>query len=343
MKQSSLNRGIAIVIATTLSSISIPQNPQAQPWTKFEFRRFAQTRAGKISHKRIQKIIAQRTSFNARVSAYTLLNSPKNKNAELKPKTEIDQLLAVIAETEAYFKTHPKLAAAKAKFAKERQADLTRAERELKLGHYTKVVSILHPYAIAHPDEIIGTDTLADAYFQLGRVDDAYNTLMPSLGPTSSRMERIVVRASLAVALMGRSQPGQWEFCAERISRSIGDDSTIQNTLPKTHDHKGLQMLSYLATGLDRAFNGSRDDNMTIFYLHRALELDPGNPVANLNLVDPLKRNERFEEALACLERALPHAGTRDKESYRFELRDLRYIVKSRKESKTTKKPKSGN
>ena len=332
-----------MVLMMTLSIIALSQIPKGQPWTDLEFNRFAQTKAGKVSLKKIRKIIAQRASFDAKVSAYTRQTSPKKGTAELKPKNDIDQLLAAIAETEAYYKVHPKLAAAEAKFEKEWQADLTRSESELKLGHYTKVVSILHPHINAHPDEIMGVDNLTDAYFRLGRVDDAYNTLMPSLGPNSSRMERIVVRASLAVALRGQSQPGQWEFCAETISRFVGDDSTFKNTLPKTHDQKGLQMLSYLATGLDRAYNGSTDNDMTIFYLHNALVLDPGNPVANLHIIDPLMRKERFEEALECLERGLPRAGAKYKELLEMDHRNLKYIVKSRKESETTKKRNSGN
>ena len=334
MNQSTLYRTLVGTLSVALFLTTFSQVPRSQAWTDVAFNRFAQTKLGK---KLVEKVRGSNAK-QARIVAKALSQaSAKGAKAYATSKSDVDRLRAYEAAIDAYYVSHPDFAAAESKW----RVDRIRAENELKLGHYAKVVSILKPRLNARPDEEECVDYLADAYFQLGRVDDAYYALMPSLAPEKGGMEQILVRASLAMALKGQSQAGQWEYCVNSVDHCVGDRQTILNTIPRNRDLKGLQMLSYLATGLD-CDSHARSDDMTIYYLRNAIKLDPGNPVANFHIIDPLMRKGRFEEALASLERGLPRAGGRYKSLFEVDHIKLKYIVNSLKETELAKKAKSG-
>ncbi len=316
-----------IPIITLIASLAAHSSSQVHPgqsWTAASYRQFTTTKIGKSLVRKVEAENRQRQKIIAKVA--NKVSAKSGGTVTGSDKASMDALQAL----QAQFESSPELAEANAKYERELREDRGRAEKELKLGHYDKVVAILQPRLNARPDEVLSVDHLADAYLHQGKIDDAYYALMPSVGASNGSNEHILVRASLALALKGEVEAGQWEYCIDSINHVVQEDVTMKDGIPKIRNLRNLQMLSYLAVGLE-CDTHARSDSMTVFYLKKALALDPGNPIASAHIVQPLMRKERYEDALVYLEKGLPRAHGRYKDALETEHAKLKYIVNSRK------------
>jgi predicted Zn-dependent protease len=159
-------------------------------------------------------------------------------------------------------------------------------------GNALAAVKLIRPLYEEFDHNPMFVRTLADSYFRLGRVNDAYDVLAPLTRRGAD--PDLLLRASLAAALRGESYEGQREFCIDSFTRLINWVDPAQ-LMPSATGQQELVALSFLGLGAT-SVTYAQDSNAE-FYLTRELALDPGNPFACYLLGETLMGVKRYREA----------------------------------------------
>ncbi len=135
---------------------------------------------------------------------------------------------------------------------------------------------ILAPMLTQCPWASAMAPVLADSYFRQGKYQAAYDLLAPFTYAGAD--ESLLLRSSLAAALTGKVYDDQRQFCVNYIVRFDGRVEDQAAALPQGNTARAVAVLSSLAIAVDAHGHGDIED--AAFYANRALQMDPGNPLA---------------------------------------------------------------
>ena len=189
----------------------------------------------------------------------------------------------------------------KASVAELNRKYLENITRAMTLGRYENAVDRIVSYCVVFQTNAELSSLMHDALLQLGRREDAYEVIVP----TVNLSEYCQVRASLATSLNHKFYPGQFEFCASYIESFVGKESMALNSKPKSD--KNTLLLSWIGCGLSANANGQM--KTASFYFENARRLDPENGITNFYLARVQHSQNQFRKAFETLKLAKAHCG----------------------------------
>jgi hypothetical protein len=312
-------------IGLVTAGISSIQN---STWLDNASHRYSQSKKGKAA---LERIASNKKRLEEDVAKFAIQRGYEKVSINSTSVEDIEKLREI---WRAYVKANPDWEERE----KVRQLLLKQARTESMAGNLKKVELLLKSKLIADPQDIDMAEMYFDNSLRSGEYDEAYYAIMPCVGP-SSGTEGSVIRALLINVIKGQTGPGQWEYCVDRINNFVHEDignadSNLYHSVPRVRNRKNLEMIAYIALGLEPSITCSQ---MSTFCYERALKLDPGNPIATQLVVPLLIESYRPEEALAHVNKALPRSRGRIQEDLKGRKKDLEYIVKEFQKAKLRK------
>jgi tetratricopeptide (TPR) repeat protein len=200
------------------------------------------------------------------------------------------------------------------------------AQQLIVQGRPVEARALLEAFLSAHPTEESIVPTLADACFRLDLNQRAYDLLAPFA--RTGAMGDTLLRASLAAARGGEVYSGQKQYCVNVLAG--GDDypelkeAIIFSSVPSGNAARDIELVSLLALGTGTRFN--LHEHNQIYYLSQALQIDPGNSLANWTVGDVHLGKQRYAQAVVAYERALVRAREPMKRIIQRQLETARYM-----------------